>query len=414
MTKYKWAPKNRDRWPAGCTPSRDGWVRWYRGKTRFVAGRKTPIGEVEDKWIKIKTAIDSGAALDEDADSENDIGFREAAIRFLNAMLAKVGAVNRGIEHRTYQNYVAEINRLGKFEIDGVKVGDMDLKDVARPPELSAFANSMRHWKASGFDSTVSRLSAFFDWCVEMNYLMEWKSGPDFKRPAKQQIRDQRIGRVRALTAEQIAKAYEAANHTLKCWIALGVCGAMINSDIAHLTRSVIDLETGIIDMRRRKTGKIRRVIPLPADVVDLLKQYSRPDPAEEKYADLFFLTRSGLPFSRTLASGPACAISSMFGKLLDDAGIRQCADGRNFAGIRTSFYNLSRRFAEYDVERRIVMGRAQGTIDFDHYLEDVGIAKLKSLVDHIWREITVHFSVQPVPTAYCPDLGGSECSASD
>ena len=43
----------------------------------------------------------------------------------------------------------------------------------------------------------------------------------------------------------------------------------MNNSEVANLTRDVIDLDTAVIDFKRRKTGKIRRACPLPAEVVD-------------------------------------------------------------------------------------------------------------------------------------------------
>jgi len=34
------------------TPTKDGWVRFWRGKTRYVCGKSVPIDQVEDHWIE--------------------------------------------------------------------------------------------------------------------------------------------------------------------------------------------------------------------------------------------------------------------------------------------------------------------------------------------------------------------------
>ncbi len=58
---------------------------------------------------------------------------------------------------------------------------------------------------------------------------------------------------------------------------ATALASAMNNSEICHLDREVVDLKEKVIDFRRRKTGKIRRVCPIPNDVAEKLRQYSRP-----------------------------------------------------------------------------------------------------------------------------------------
>lgn len=388
-TDIKWAPSKRSRWPAGCTATRAGWVRYYLGKTRFVCSRSIPLNEVEDKWIEVKQDIDKARNIVEIVVKHAIFDYRTAMDFFLESLKLRVGAAHKKIEQRTYQNYVAELNRFGNFICDGadLKIADMALNLIGEV-ELSEYAGSLRHWKASGFDSVVCRVGAFFDWCVGKKYITAWSPGPDFVRPAKQEIRDQRIDRTRSFTPKQVAKAFVAGNNTVKCWIALGICAAFINSDVAHVTRTVTDLKDGIIDFRRRKFGKVRRVIPLPPDVVDLLKAYVRPDPKDAGDEDLFFLSQYGLPFSRTIGCGPSCSISAIFGRLLDDHAIREKADGKNFAGLRTTFYNLAPRNTEYEVERKIIMGRAQGTIDLDSYLEDVGLDRLRHVVNHVWGQI--------------------------
>ncbi len=260
--------------------------------------------------------------------------------------------------------------------------------DQVGPEQFTAFARKYQGWKSSGFDSLVTRLSAFFRWAVEMEYIDRYRPGPSFQRPAKQAIRDDRIKRRRSFSPVEVSKLYQAAGETMKCWIALGLCAAFTNSDVAHLTRSVVDLSTGIIDFRRRKTGLVRRVIPLPQEVANLLKLYKRPEGGN---SDRFFLTRRGREFDRTRQSNgkPTSNISRMFGKIVKATGIKECSDGRNFAGLRTSFYNLAPRDG-YDTERAIIMGHAHGRIDLDHYLEDVGIERLRHVVQFVWSQINI------------------------
>ena len=55
-----WVPEKLPRnWPF--TAVARGWVRWYKGKSRYVCGKDTPLAEVEDRWIAVKQAIDRAA-----------------------------------------------------------------------------------------------------------------------------------------------------------------------------------------------------------------------------------------------------------------------------------------------------------------------------------------------------------------
>jgi integrase len=129
-------------------------------------------------------------------------------------------------------------------------------------------------------------------------------------------------------------------------------------------------------------------VIPLPPSVVDILRGYVRP--AANPIDDLFFLTVCGNPYaqseSRDGTFKPSNTISRLFRELMENAGL-SVGDGRNFSGLRTSFYNLAPR-SGYDVERSIIMGHARGTIELDSYLEDVGCDRLAHVVNHVWGQV--------------------------
>jgi integrase len=372
----------RDRLMAQFTVQRDGYYRWYAGKARFACGRKTPPDEVEEQWEKKRQSIDRKAAGGSSFDADA-ITYRQALSEFLKTQEARIGAPKKRIAERTYHNYTKDLNEFGSFEVEGAAIADLKLKDIG-PRHFSAYAGKFKTWKASGFDSIVCRVSALFRWAAEMEYIDRFRPGPDFVRPAKQDIRDDRLSRERAYTAEEVAKLYHAANATMRCWIALGVCAGFSNSDIGHVTRSVLGVESGIIDFRRRKRGKIRRVVPLPDDVVIQLRNYVRPDPSEKAWGELFFITAKGNPYSHSRNGfKPSDSVSRLFPRLITDAGIEKI-HGRNFSGLRTTFANLAPGNLYRD-EIAIIMGHSKGTVFLDHYIEKVGYDRLKACVAHVW-----------------------------
>src|SRR4051794_23432557 len=61
------------------TVAAKGWYRWYKGKTRYVCSKSTPLEEVENRWIELKRRIDSDVIIVADP---NDMTLREAASAF--------------------------------------------------------------------------------------------------------------------------------------------------------------------------------------------------------------------------------------------------------------------------------------------------------------------------------------------
>jgi hypothetical protein len=119
-------PRLADRLLSKFTLTRDGYVLWYAGKTRRAAPKSLPPAEVDAAWE----------------------GRPASAAR------------NR-LAERSYHNLVYELNRFGEFEHRGRKVADMPLADIG-PPVFSGYARKLGAWKASGFDSVVSRVSGPF------------------------------------------------------------------------------------------------------------------------------------------------------------------------------------------------------------------------------------------------------------
>jgi len=382
--------RQREKIRADFTITRDGYAIWYKGQKRAVCGKSVPPDQVHARWDAKRYGIDKVGRPVARILAPNT--YRQILAEFLINQKARVGAVRNPIQERTYHNYVKDLNDFGNFTHDGGKIADTPIREIG-PAHFTAYAAKFAKWKASGFDSIVTRVGSLFRWAVEMEYIDRYRPGPQFHRPGKGEIRSERIDLTKSYTAAEVATLYNAANHTVQCWIALGICAAFNNADIGNLPRSLIDLDTGVIDFRRRKKGKIRRVIPLPSDVVALLKRYNRPNPTEAEWDDLFFITEKGNPFTRSRSRDggykPSDSISRLFSRLLEDTGVSTTADGRNFSGLRTTHYNLAPK-GKWEFERLVVMGHAKGNVPLDSYLERLGVEDLRAYVEHIWSHIQI------------------------
>jgi integrase len=384
----------RERLRAKFTIVRDGYMVWYRGKTRFAAGRKTTPEQVFDTWEDKRKTIDAELEGKAPSAKKGKISYREVLSLFMDAAEHRVSTgLPRPLSKRMLHNYTVTLNDFGNFVFEGKKVADMTITGANSPDVLAAFARTKGKWKASGYDSIISRVGALFRWAVEMDKLDRYRPGPGFQRPPKSVRQDQRIALIKSYTPEQIARMYLAGNQTMKCFVGLGISAAMNNSEVAHLERPETDLAEGVIDFRRRKTGKVRRVIPLPADVLADLKAYVRPDPIDPADADAFFLTRRGHRYSTTRRRDgkPSDLISRLWYELEKTAEVPH-VEGRSFSGLRTTFFNLAPG-GEYEIERKVIMGRAHGTIDLDHYLETLHLVRLRHVVDSVWNQIAAAIS---------------------
>ena len=355
-----------------------GWYRSYKNRPVYCGGRNASRADVERAYQRKKDLID-GAEVEAPA-----ITLRLATSRFLAACKHRVDSGKpRPLSSRMLHNYQLQLNHFGAF------IGGDALIDRIGPEDFERYAKKFAAYSPAAFDSVVTRVGALFHWAGEMGYIDRYRPGPAFQRPGKQEVRDKRIARTRRFSAEEVARLYAAANDVMRCWIGLGVCCAFNNSDVANLTRDAVVLDADVphVDFRRRKTGKVRRVCPLPAEVVADLKRYVRPEPATERDAELFFLTRKGHAYCRSRKGDgkPVDAVSRLFARLIVDAGVEKI-HGRNFAGLRTTTANLAP--PGYRDELELIMGHAKGSILLDHYLEDVGMDRLVHVVRYVWGQV--------------------------
>lgn len=151
-------------------------------------------------------------------------------------------------------------------------------------------------------------------------------------------------------------------------------------TDLSHLPIEVI--HKGVIDFRRRKTGKMRRIIPLPPEVAAMLSAYKRPRPLDAAFDGFVFLNRKGRPFGMPPRRNE---ISYDFRLLQEEAGVYRL--GRNFTGLRTTSFNAMLKASTMD--RALIMGRRppdMSAIDWENYLEHPSLDSVRVLTRSMWR----------------------------
>lgn len=363
---------------AGCTRGKDGWYRWFKGKTRYVAPLTSSADEIMRRWVDLERRI-NGTKLRPD-----DVIYRDALGAFLSECQTRVATGKpKRMAQRTLENYTKTLNQFGNF------IGGGTLLAKIGPDDFTRYARGIRKHRAATYQTSQSLVAAFFKWCVEMEYLERFRPGPAFRRLSKQDVRDDRIARDKSYTAAEAAKLLGAATGTMHLMIALALACAMNNAEIANLDRQVVDLDEKVIDFRRRKTGKIRRICPIPDDVADKLRGYTRPPPASPEHAARYFLSENGTPY-HTCSS----TMSRLFRRVMESAGLK-VGTGRNFTGLRTTWFNLS-QCDGYDLERVIIMGHAMGTVGYDSYLESVDVERLRHLSNLVWSKIVAASRLSP------------------
>ena len=128
-------------------------------------------------------------------------------------------------------------------------------------------------------------------------------------------------------TPEQITSLLAHATPNMKAMILLALNCGLGPTDCAKLQWGHLDLEQGRLTFPRPKTGVDRNLV-LWSETVEAL----RAIPQEH---DLVFVTRSGHPYVRILASGkPDNAISKEFGRLVKETGVK-VEEGCGFYSLR-------------------------------------------------------------------------------
>jgi integrase len=184
---------------------------------------------------------------------------------------------------------------------------------------------------------------------------------------------------VKLFTREEIYWLLLTAPVHVEAMILLGINCGFGNSDCGNLPLTALDLDRGIVDFPRPKTGIPRRCVLWPETVTALREALEgRTDPKNPAHAGLVFLTRHGLPWARESNDGP---ITKEFTKLLRRLGI----NGRH----RLGFYTLRHTFRTLADEAHdrsacdYLMGHEDPHMS-SVYRERISDERLRAVTDHV------------------------------
>jgi integrase len=359
------------------------WAKKIRGQMHYFGPWSDPDAALA-KYLDQKDALHAGRRPRE---ASGGVTIKELCNQFL---IAKRALVESGeLTNRSWQDYKAGCDLIVSQFGKGRLVADLD------PEDFTGMRGKMaKKWGPVTLGNVIQRIRVVFKFAWD-NGLIDRpvRYGQAFKRPSRKVVRIERArkgpklftaGEIRALVEGALVVGNAGpklvrAGTALRAMILLGINCGFGNADCGHLTQSAVNLETGMIDFPRPKTGIPRRS-PLWPETVQAIRQAlaDRPEPKVKDHTGLVFITKYGLPWAKDTADQ---TVAKEFGKLLRALHI----NGRTGLG----FYTLRHTFRTVADE-----SKDQPAVDFimghevPHmsavYRETISDARLTLVTDYV------------------------------
>jgi integrase len=258
--------------------------------------------------------------------------------------------------------------------------GKTRLVDDLAADDFEALRAAMaEQWGPHRLGTAIQMVRTVFKYAFESGLIdRPVRYGPQFKKPSASVLRRHRAQQGEKLFAsEEIRRMMDAASPQLRAMILLGINCGFGNSDCGNLPLRAVDLEAGLIDYPRPKTGIARRC-PLWAETIAALRDAltKRPVPKKEEDADLVFVTKYGESWAKEVADSP---ITKEMRKLLNKLDI----DGqRNFYTLRHTFRTIADE-AKDQPAIDYIMGHADPSIA-GHYRERIDDSRLLAVAEYV------------------------------
>lgn len=356
------------------------WAKKIRGKRHYFGPWVDPRAALE------RFRLESPALYEGDAPriQAGEVSVSNLVNLFLDAKLAQLRSGElSGRMYDDYKRVCVILKRIlgANRAVSTLKPADFAPVRAALAPGKTRRANE------------ITWIRTVFKWGYESDFIeVPVKFGPDFKRPKARDMRKMKNqrGRQRLYNPAQVRKLVKNAPPALKAMILLAINAGFGNTDCGSLAMEDVDLDRGVLDNVRHKTGFFRTA-PLWLETVKAIRAWLkvRPDPAPGNEG-LLFLTPTGLPLVRintapdkdhadsvNVTKGDYVAV--VFNAYAKSQGIR----GKSFYDLRHTFRTVaeSGAFKERTISR--VMGHIQGGIGSE-YIHDFSLEKLRAVTDHV------------------------------
>jgi integrase len=240
-----------------------------------------------------------------------------------------------------------------------------------------------KRWGPTRLSNTMTRVNSVFTYGRKNKLIKEdINFGSEWTKPDRAAMRRHRAKNgKKSLEAEHLRQMLDAAKPVLRAMILLGVNAGYGNHDVASLTKSAIDFETGWVDFPRPKTGIERRCWLWPETLQAVKEALAvRPEPRDRADADLVFLMSTGRRWVRNTAASHSDNVSVYFGELLKKLGMYR--EGFNFYVLRHVFRTQADAARDTVAIDRI-MGHSDPSMG-GHYRERIDDNRLRTVAEHV------------------------------
>jgi integrase len=348
------------------------WCKKIRGKIHYFGSWEDPDAALA-KYLEQKDDLHAGRTPRQQTDCLTVKVLVNAFLNFKKALQE-----NGEISPRTFSGYIDACDRVvaafGKTSL----VIDLRSEDFATLRRRLATRRGPK-W----LGNTIQNIRCLFKYAYDAGLIDKpIRFGPEFKRPSKKVLRLHRAEQgPKLFTASEVRRLIDAAGPSMKAMILLGINVGFGNSDCGNLPLSAVDLEAGMIDFPRPKTGIARRC-PLWSETIAALREAlaKRHQPKSEEDTKLFFITKYGLSWAKDIADSPITKETRKLLKVLE-------INGRKGLG----FYTLRHTFRTVADE-----SKDQPAVDFimghevPHmsavYRETISDERLRAVADHVRR----------------------------
>jgi len=359
------------------------WAKKIRGKMHYFGAWADPDAALK-KYLEQKDALHAGRKPRPDTEG---LTVKEAANAFLNAKgeLRDAGELSP----RTWAEYKAMADELVAHLGRARLVSDLD------PDDFASLRNKLaKKWGPHRLKKAIQYIRSIFKHAYDADLIdRPVRFGPGFKRPSMKTLRFHRAEQgPKLFTAEEVRNLINAAaGGPLKAMILLGVNCGFGNADCGQLPVSALDLERGIIDFPRPKTGIPRRCVLWPETIQALKEALTRrPEPKGEEHTGLVFVTKYGGCWAKDEDPG---VITKEMRKLLNNLGIN---GHRNFYCLRHTFRTVADE-AKDQPAADFIMGQEVPHMS-SVYRERIGDERLKAVTDHVRKWLFGEPPPKPAP----------------
>jgi integrase len=346
------------------------WAKKIKGRM-FYFGKWDDPDAALDSYLKQKDALHAGRKPREQAEGTT---VKELANAFLNAKKALVESGE--LLPRTWNDYkfacTLIISRFGKSRL---------VEDLG-PDDFAALRSYMaKRWAVTSVRTVIQWIRCIFKFASDNRLITQPICyGQSFKRPSPKVMRLERARRgPKLFTRQEIHQLLAAASVPVKAQILLGINCGFGNTDCGTLPQSAVDLDAGIIDFPRPKTGIPRRCPVWPETIVAIRETLTvRPGPRNPEHAGLVFLTQRGLPWAKDIADSP---LTKEVAKLLKKLGINS-RKGLGFYTLRHTFRTIADE-AKDQPAADYIMGHEVPHMS-SVYRETISDERLRAVADHV------------------------------